>query len=133
MTSTRIVMEAVPPEEMRLAAYREEGCGDWYIGVNGDVHIKVAGADVWDQLDMFLLALHELFEARACFRSGVVQGAVDAFDAAFEAERAQGLHGPDEEPGDDPRAPYRVQHRDACIIEHVAARLLGVTDHGVVR
>lgn len=109
---------------MRLPAYREDGCGDWYWDAKtGDLHIKVAGADVWDQEQAFLVALHELIEARLCFQSGVIQGSVDAFDGTFQG---------DGEPGDDPEAPYRVQHRQACLIEHVMALFLGKTDYGTV-
>jgi hypothetical protein len=121
---TRIIIEAVPPEQMRLEAYRQDGYGDWYFDPsNGDLHIKVAGTDVWDQEDMFLLALHEMIEARLCFKAGITQGAVDCFDAAFKG---------DGEPGDDPAAPYRNQHRQACMIEHLTALFLGKFDHGSV-
>lgn len=124
MTSTRIIIEAVPPEEMRLEAYKEAGFGDWYFCPDtGDLHIKVAGADVWDEEKLFLIALHELSEARLCYRAGVTQGAVDAFDATFEG------HG---EPGDDIAAPYRVQHRQAMIIEHLMALFLGKTNYGTI-
>ena len=103
VTSTRIIIEAVPPEEMRLEAYQEAGFGDWYFcPATGDVHINVAGADAWDDEELFLIALHEPIEARLCFKSGVTQGSVDSFDSRFDG------HG---EPGDDPAAPYRVRHR----------------------
>jgi hypothetical protein len=124
MYSTRIIIEAVPPDEMRLPAYRQEGFGDWYVEPGtGDIRIKIAAADVWDQEEAFLVALHELIEARLCSKSGVVQGAVDNFDAAFTGEG---------EPGDDPAAPYRVQHRQACMVEHMMALFLGITDYGRV-
>jgi len=124
LRSTRIIIEAVPPEQMRLPAYRQEGFGDWYVDrETGDIRVTVAGGDVWDQPELFLLALHELTEARLCFAAGVVQGAVDTFDAAFTG---------DGEPGDAPDAPYRVQHRQACMIEHLAALFLGITNHGRV-
>lgn len=124
MASSKIIIECVPPEEMRLAAYRVEDCGDWYVDrETGDVRIKVAGADVWDQEDKFLIALHELIEARLAFKAGVTEAAVDAFDARFEGEC---------EPGDDPAAPYRVQHRQAMLVEHLVAHFLGKTDYGKV-
>lgn len=124
MSSTRIIIEAVPAAEMRLEAYRSDGFGDWYVDPeNGDIRIKVAGADVWDEEELFLIALHELVEARLCFKAGVTQGAVDVFDAKFEG---------DGEPGDDPAAPYRVQHRHAMLIEHMMAMALGKTDYGTM-
>ena len=121
---TRIIIECVPPEAMRLAAYHELGCGDWYFCPNtGDVHIKVAGADVWDEEDNFLVALHELVEARLAFKAGVTEAAVDAFDFTFSG---------DGEPGDHPEAPYREQHRRAMLIEHLMANFLGKADYGRV-
>ena len=118
---------------MRLEAYREEDCGDWYFcPATGDLHIKVAGADVWDQEEKILIALHELIEARLCFRDGVSQGAVDAFDAQYETDRRDGLLHEEGEPGDDRLAPYRVQHRKAMLIEHMMALFLGKTDYGTV-
>lgn len=122
---TRIIIEAVPPDKMRLNAYKEDGCGDWFTDpATGDVHIVVAGADVWTNDASFLLALHELFEARLCSRDGVTQESVDMFDAAFTG---------DGEPGDDPGAPYRTQHRAAMLIEHAAALLMGKYNHGEMR
>ena len=122
MASTRIIIEAVPADKMRLEAYREDGFGDWFVDPgNGDIHIRVAGADVWDQEGAFLVALHELCEARLCFKAGVTQGAVDVFDSAFTGEG---------EPGDDPAAPYQRQHRAACMIEHMMALFLGRWDYG---
>ncbi len=125
--ATRIIIEGVDPSKMRLEAYREEGCGDWFVNPkNGDIHIQVAGPDVWDQADCFAIAVHELFEARACFAHGITQGAVDAFDITFEKERAGGTHTEDAEPGADKRAPYRMEHADAMIIETLVRRFLGI-------
>lgn len=122
---TRIVIECVPPDKMRLPAYREAGCGDWFRDPKtGDIHIQVAGGNVWEDEESFLIALHELIEARLCVKAGVMQEMVDAFDAAFTG---------DGEPGDDPGAPYRAQHRHAMLIEHLMAMFLGRTDYGEIR
>ena len=122
---TRIIIEAVPPEKMRLPAYHEPLCGDWFFNPgNGDLHIQIAAADIWDDEEAFLIALHETIEARLCFKAGVTQGAVDTFDSQFTG---------DGEPGDDPKAPYRDQHRAAMLIEHMMAWFLGKRDYGDVR
>ena len=120
---TRIIIEAIPPKQMRLEAYRDEGCGDWFVDhTTGDIHIQVASTrDVVDCDDDFLLALHEMIEFKLCHKHGVVQGAVDAFDKAFAG---------DGEPGDCIEAPYRKEHRGAMLIEHQMALLLGKWDHG---
>lgn len=123
---TKIIIEGVVPDKMRLEAYHEEGCGDWFFDGNGDVHVQVAcigDKNPWDDEVSFLIALHELIEARLCFKAGVTQGAVDAFDAAYTG---------DEEPGDDPAAPYRRQHRFAALIDHLIAHEMGLIAYGRV-
>ena len=122
--TTRIIIEAVAPDNQRLPCYKEPLCGDWYFDQgNGDLHIKVTAADVWDQEEAFLVALHELIEARLCFKAGVTQGEVDRFDLAFIG---------DDEPGDQLDAPYQKQHREACLLEHMMALFLGKFAYGHV-
>ena len=125
-TSTRIIIEAVEPGNMRLPSYREVGCGDWWVDPeNGDIRIQVASTtDIWDDEETFLVALHELIEARLCAKAGIVQGAVDAFDEAFTG---------DGEPGDSPLSPYQHQHRQAMLLEHQMALFLGIWNYGEVR
>ena len=123
---TKIIIEAVAPGKMRLEAYREEGCGDWFVDqANGDIHIQVAfPTDIVDDDDAFLIALHELIEFKLCHKAGVTQGAVDVFDQQFTGEG---------EPGDAEDAPYKRQHRAACMLEHQMAIFLGRWDYGEVR
>lgn len=121
---TRIIIEAVSPQDMRLDAYKEDGFGDWFFDKEGDLHIQVAGTHLMERDEVFLIALHELVEAKLCFNSGVTQNAVDHFDASFAGEA---------EPGDDPRSPYQKQHRAACLLEHQMAIFLGRWDYGEVR
>ncbi len=122
MTRPRIIIETVTPEEMR-PPYNEPGpmCGDWYSASDGVLMIKVT-ADVLSR-EGFLYALHELIEAMLCMQHGVPQEAVDAFDAKFTGTG---------EPGDDPRSPYRDQHRFSMLIEHLVARELGLDGYGEV-
>ena len=65
--------------------------------------------------DDFNLAifLHEIKEAYLCWKAGIKEEDITAFDIMFENEREIGLHGGDDEPGDDPRAPYYHQHQTA--------------------
>lgn len=121
--STRIVIEAISPEQARLSVYAAPYSGDWYWSADGTLMVQVVASDVWDEEDAFLVALHELIEARLCFKAGIVQGAVDAFDLAFIGE---------DEPGDDPAAPYVKQHRQAMLIEHTMALFFGRYDYGRV-
>lgn len=115
----RIIIEFIPEEAQRYATQ-----GDW-VWKDGDLHIFASGDT---PNDAFLIGLHEMVEAWLCRDKGVPQEAVDAFDLAFIAED----HPDDAEPGDDPRAPYRIQHRQSMMVEHLAALFLGITDYGTV-
>ena len=121
----KIIIEAVPIKQARLACYAAEGYGDWYYDrVTGDLRIQVmteGDCDVIDRTDLFLIAWHELAEAILCRHAGVSQGAVDAFDMSFEGEN----------PGGEAAAPYFRQHKAACIVESMLAVLLGRYDWAV--
>jgi hypothetical protein len=113
----RIIIECKSQDEMRY-----DTTGDWFFDENGNLVIQVVGTDPVDD-DTFLVALHELVEVKLCHKAGVTQDAVDVFDFAFKG---------DGEPGDDPAAPYRSQHRFAMLIEHLVARELGIVGYGKV-
>lgn len=98
--------------------------GNWSTKESGI--IEATSLDLSNPDYNFLIALHELVEAVLCKKHGVAEEAVTAFDVQFETERLQGLHDDDDEAGDDPRAPYRHQHRVATILEWLIARELGV-------
>jgi len=74
----------------------------------------------------FLVAFHEMIEACLCRKRGITDEQVTAFDAMYEKERARGLHGPDDEDGDDERAPYKYEHAFATLLEKMMAAQLGV-------
>lgn len=68
-----------------------------------------------------LVIIHELVEIFLLQKRGLTLKDTDDFDIMFEKEREEGKHGPDEEPGDDPRCPYRKEHRIAETIERMLA------------
>jgi hypothetical protein len=70
-----------------------------------------------------LVALHELVEVLLCKKRGITQKSVDAFDKAFEKARKPGNV---DEPGDDPKAPYRKEHFFSTNVERLMAAELGV-------
>lgn len=111
----RIEIETVPPADMRY-----DTLGDWF-WVGEALHIQVS-ADLSPN-EAFLVGLHEMTEAWLCRDKGIPQEFVDGFDLAFEG---------DGEPGDDPDAPYRIQHRQAMMIEHLTALFLGLDAYGTV-
>ncbi len=72
-----------------------------------------------------LVLIHELTEWAMCQAVGIKVKEIDRFDMMFEAERAAGAW-KDEEPGDDPRAPYFYQHMCATKVERLAAEMFKV-------
>ena len=102
---------------------RYDTAGDWIPGA--PVRINVSSME--DERYVFLVALHELVEYELCRMNGITDGQVIGFDAAFEEERAAGLHPAEAEPGDDSRAPYRDEHEFATMVERMVAQKLGVS------
>lgn len=94
--------------------------GDWYLK-EAQLHIDVVDEGTPDE--QFLIALHELIEWKLCATRGISQSDVDAFDFGFKG---------DGEPGDDPSSPYRKEHREASIVEHLVAHFMGMTSYGKV-
>jgi len=97
--------------------------GDWEITPNGESLIEVWASNTGNDNYDFLIMIHELIEAWLCKKRGIPEPAVRAFDIAFEKKRPEG---DDSEPGDDPDAPYRKEHKFATKIERMIADELGV-------
>jgi hypothetical protein len=111
----RIIIETIPHKRQRY-----ETCGDWYFR-KGVLHIKVSKMSDWRR--EMLVAVHELVEVLLCKDRGITTAEVDAFDKAFEKARAPGN---EDEPGDDPKAPYRKEHFFATNIERLLSAELRV-------
>jgi len=111
--------------------HRYPTLGDyWFTGDDkqkngGDLEVRVSDTGDW-RMD-FLIAVHEMVEVVLLKNKGVAEPDIMAFDQMFEKEREQGLHTQDDEPGDDPRAPYLSEHRFAENIERQIALALGIT------
>lgn len=87
-----------------------------------EIHISQIGNPIFE----FLVALHEFIESFLCRQKGIPCEKITEFDLLFEKEREAGFHTDEEEPGDDPRAPYHREHRLATAVEFFMAMLLGV-------
>lgn len=112
-----IVIEAISKSQMRY-----DTLGDWFTDERGHIHIQVDESLSADE--QFLIAIHELVELKLCSMRGITQQAVDEFDLQFLGKELPG------EPGDHPDAPYRVEHRQAMILEHMMAGFMGLFDYG---
>lgn len=110
-----IKIEVIPHNQHRYSTV-----GDWY-WEGEDLVIKVSKLSDWRR--EALIAVHELVEVLLCKHDDVSQQSVDKFDKDFEAHRH-----PDneDEPGDEPNAPYVRQHCIATGIERLLAANLGV-------
>jgi hypothetical protein len=122
-----VKIEVIPHDQQRYPTV-----GDWFFdttcqgppGDGCDLVIRVSKLSDW-RLEM-LVAFHELAEVLICKHRGISQESVDKFDKKFEADRAKGKHGEDDEPGDDPKAPYRKEHFFATNVEALLSAELGV-------
>ncbi len=121
-TISEIVIRFIPREEMRPEV---TGLGDWWFAEK-TLHIRAVG----EGDAAFLVALHEMIEAVLCNAAGITTDQVDSFDTRYEQKEDRGE---EEEPGDAPDCPYRAQHRQAMLVEHLVAHFLGLTDYGVLR
>jgi hypothetical protein len=113
----KIIIEALPQNEVRNSQL-----GDWFER-DGNLIIQVAGVNPFHHDEAFLVAIHELVEAKLCARNHIPQIEVDEFDENFTG---------DGEPGDAWNAPYRREHRKAMLIEHLMADWLGLAGYGEV-
>lgn len=95
--------------------------GDWRFDRKGNLIIRVSEMGNWKY--EILVAVHELMEVALCKDRGISTEKVDRFDKAFEASR---MAGNEDEPGDDPKSPYRNEHFFATSVERLFAAELKV-------
>ena len=105
------------------ATQRYPTVGDWLF-VDNSCLISIS--DMGNDEYHFLVAVHEYIEAFLCREAGISEEEVTAFDKEFERMREAGQVTNDAEPGDDGRAPYYMQHKEATRIEQKLALVLGV-------
>lgn len=102
--------------------------GDWMFTTNtsGDETLVVYVSEMDNWKYEYLVADHEIREAMICKSRGITAKQVDDFDHQFEKEKSEGKHGDDDEPGDDPRSPYRREHFFATNVEALTSAELDV-------
>lgn len=112
-----IHIEVIPPEQMRP----EVDGADWFWDKDG--HLQVRICPMSDPRMEIALALHEVFEALLCHHDGVTQKQVDEFDRHYDLVHPNET---DCEAGDDPKAPYKVQHSLATAVERIYTAHVGL-------
>ena len=110
-------------ETISHRSQRYDTIGDYYL--DGET-LYVDVSELGDWRMSLLCAVHEIIEAALCHQDGVPFEDINAFDIEFEAQRRRGAHSVFAEPGEDPHAPYRIQHAFADGVERLFAQQLGV-------
>lgn len=113
--STRCVIQIIP----HIFQFYET-VGNYGIGTNGEILIFVS--DLHDEKFNMLVAIHELVEVTLTQHDGVSEKSITEFDMKFEEKRNGNL----DEPGDDPKAPYRDQHSLATSVERMLTGYMGL-------
>lgn len=109
---------SVPNEEIKL---RKGFTGaDWWWDDAGDLQVRVA-TELEDWRERMALAMHEAAEALMCKYNGVTVEQVDVFDEKFKGDNEIDVNA-----GDEPDAPYRLEHTYATAIERILTGVLGV-------
>lgn len=111
-----ICIKTIPHKKQRYPTV-----GDWVCDKHGDITIKVSAMGDWRY--ECLVAVHELVEVLICKWTKVSQKDVDKFDMEYEKNRGCCDF---DEPGDDPKSPYRSAHCIATGVERTLAAVLGV-------
>lgn len=106
-------------------AQRYPTTGDYWEDEDGTLQVRLS--DLGDRRLEFLVAIHELLEFELCRMRGISEETITRFDLKFEEEIAAGLRDEDDEPGEDPEAPYRREHAFAEKIERLIAKEMGVS------
>lgn len=119
MEIKKVVIEVIPYEEQRYPTI-----GDWFFDKKGALQIRITDIGSW--MDELLCGHHEFVEAFLCSVRGITEKMVDDWDNKFEEERKQGLHGDDDEPGEDPKAPYYNEHLFATGEDMLLCQQLGL-------
>jgi hypothetical protein len=100
------------------ADQRYNTLGDYWTDSTGTIQLRVSR--MRDPNSERAVILHELFELFACLSAGVDLTAIDRFDMRWKPRRDI------EEPGEDPRAPYFIQHQHAMAAERHYTATVGL-------
>lgn len=110
-----IIIKTIPESEQRAEV---NGC-DWFWDEQGNLQVRISPMSDWRY--EVLLAVHEATEAIMCKFNGVSQKSVDEFDIEYDKTHTFDLNA-----GDDPAAPYKLEHTFATAIERILAGVLRV-------
>ena len=118
-----IHIKTIPESDQRYST-----AGDYWHDEDGVLQIRLS--DDMPKYPQELVLIHELVEIFLCQKDGIKFEDIDNFDMNIFPLRNREE---DDEPGDEPDAPYRKQHRRASIIEHMLANMMGLDSYGFIR
>ena len=106
-------IKSISMKEM-VKRYGVNTAGDYWRPTPDLLNIRVIGLNNSDY--EFLIAIHEMIEEYICTKRGIKETDIQKFDQQCE----------DDEPGDNPSAPYHKEHVFAECLERLLALELGV-------
>lgn len=116
----KINVETIPH-----SCQRYETVGDWTFEPDGTLNVNVSemgnlpsNFHPGSEDSEFLVAIHEIVEAYLCKKAGITVEEVDKFDIGYQINQ---------EPGNDPDAPYHIQHLIATSIEMMLCAALNLS------
>ena len=96
--------------------------GSWKVNADNSPAF-IGAADTGSDISNMGILLHEIIESFLCWTHGVKEADVSKFDQ----EWFTGKHEDNEEPGNDPKSPYREQHKIAETFEQGFIAACGMT------
>ena len=113
------MINSVSIKVIKHSEQRYNTLGDWEIK---DTNLLISVSDTGNWVYNMAIGLHELVEALLCHYRGIEQSVVDSFDIEYEKNRSIGDI---KEPGDEPTAPYHVEHGLATSVERMFIASVG--------
>ena len=110
----RIKFKTIPHRKQRYPTL-----GDYWWDKDGTLQVRAS--EMGDEDLEFLIFIHEVQEAWLCKKRGITEPEVTKFDLEFEK-----THMLNEEPGEDPKAPYHKEHIFVECLERLLAIELGI-------
>jgi hypothetical protein len=101
--------------------------GDYQCNADNSPAI-VGAADTGNDVSNAAILVHEIIESLLCWRHGIKEEAVSAFDRAwFKRDKKDWIRQVCDGPGDDPDAPYHKEHLAATEIERRFIEMCGMS------
>jgi hypothetical protein len=117
----QVLLVTLPQKQLRSAP----DIGDWQVNVDGSPAV-CSCADTGKDISNAAVLLHEFVEAFLCFLHGVKEEEVSAFDRAWFKEEEDGVEHLYDAPGEEPVAPYHLEHVEAEKFERAFVELCGM-------